>query len=671
MVSVSNKYKQAMEKPIRDRAYISVGIGVVNQSAQGDSTLEADGAYWSNADIFDGTEEYTEYATMEQNFFKSDGSMIFLPEENPSMQIVESGFVSKDILGSAKIVFSKVYAIKGITIDFGSAYPKKFKINTKERELTFDNDSSRFVTVEALGDTDYIEIIPNEMVGGEQRLRIYDVVIGVGLVYKNQQTKDFSLSEYVSSISKELPSTTLKYSFFDENNYFNVDSDNSFIGYLETMQPVTISFGITLDDGTVEWNQFASLYLKDWSVKDKIVSITATDRLSQMEDEYSLANRMYSRTAYEEAVSIFEDAGLSSDEYSIDEYLKSIQLQNPMPENTHKACLQILANACRCIIRQDENGITKIIPNFAVILDTNDMEVSTNGVAAWSKPQNVTNGAFIEYANMTQDTFSANGNLYFLPENEDYLETGYVSEQMSNENGLFDENPTLTISMPAAYTFFNVFVDFGGNPPDEMIVKTYKSENLNGSVVFNGLTEKANLIHEFSDFDKMVFEFSKAHPNNRIVVNKVSFSDLSDFVLNKDNMKENPIGYKENRVKSVRCKIYTYETDENGNPTEVEDNVFFTKELGEIGEVKTIENPLISTQEQAIEVSEWIGNYFANNVSYETYYRGDPRNNAADIIHMDNDTVKNLQVEIERHTVQFNGAFSGSMELRRALKIIK
>ena len=41
---------------------------------------------------------------------------------------------------------------------------------------------------------------------------------------------------------------------------------------------------------------------------------------------------------------------------------------------------------------------------------------------------------------------------------------------------------------------------------------------------------------------------------------------------------------------------------------------------------------------------------------------------AADIIFMESDIVKSLQVEVETHKLNFNGAFSGSLQLRRAMR---
>ena len=669
MISVSNAYKHAMSKTLRDRAYISVGIGVVNQSAQENGTIVADKAYWSNGNVFDTSAKNIEYATLEENYFRVDGSMYFMPENNERIQLLTNGVVTDEICGIVRINFNDTYSIKGVTLDFGSAYPASFAIKTAAKTLEYVNDSDYFYTTDVLGDTNYIEIVPTAMVGGQQRFRLRSILMGVGLVYANNHTKNMSLEEYVSSISEDLPSETLKYSFFDELKQFDVDNENSFINFLETMQKITLSFGITLETGDIEWHQIATTYLKDWKSQNGIVSLTATDRLAQMEDEYTLANRIYDRTAYAEAQAIFNDAGLQPDEYFIDEYLNDVYLHNPMPKGTHKECLQILANACRCIVRQDENGIIRIVANFANVLEPEDLDIATNGVTAWSKPTNILIGSSVVYADMTTDFTNAQGTMYFLPENGNYLETSYVSEQIAKTDGTFDENPRLSIKMPASYTYFNVTVDFNGNHPEEMTIYTYHNGSLVDNVNFTGLKQSNLLIYEFKDFDEMVFEFTKGHPNNRVLVNSVAFADLSDYVLTKKDMLSYPVGYKERRVKAVRCKIFTYKLNDKNEPEEVKDEVFAAKVINANGDIKTIQNPLVSTESHAALLAEWIGNYYSNNISYDVDYRGEPRNNAADIIHMESEAMNNLQVEITKHTLSYNGAFRGKMELRRALKM--
>ena len=139
--------------------------------------------------------------------------MYFMPENSETMQILPNGLVTKDILQPIRIDFPQTYAIKGITLEFGNAYPTEFTIETSEKTLNYTNDSTKFVTDDVLGDTDYILITPISMVGGRQRFRLYNILMGVGLAYTNKDTKDMSLSEFVSSISDELPNENMSYVF--------------------------------------------------------------------------------------------------------------------------------------------------------------------------------------------------------------------------------------------------------------------------------------------------------------------------------------------------------------------------------------------------------------------------------------------------------------------------
>ena len=103
MQKSSNAYKQAMSQKVRDRAYISVGIGVVNQEAQHDAVFSGDYTAWSNKQLpFSGRQIECEYATMEQGFLRADGSQKLLPDEGID-QYLTTGAVTFALLGSVRI----------------------------------------------------------------------------------------------------------------------------------------------------------------------------------------------------------------------------------------------------------------------------------------------------------------------------------------------------------------------------------------------------------------------------------------------------------------------------------------------------------------------------------------------------------------------------------------
>lgn len=672
MIKASNAYKSAMQKKIRDRAYISITLGVVNGDAQNTAYFDGDYAYWGNKVLpFRNDAEYTEYATLEQNYMRVDGQMYFLPRETSGLyQLRNAPLTTQNVMETVKVTFPQEYSIKGLTIDFGKYYPTSFKIVTDEKELTYTNDKHDFSTTDVTGDTTNIQIIPISMVGGNKRLRVEKIVMGVGLTYRNNDVSTSSFEEFVNGISAEIPYRKLSVTILDKNNVYNVDDDNSFINFLETGQKMELSYGMVLADDTVEWHKKATMLLTDWNSKKNQMSFTANDILSTLEDTYTIGNKIYDRTAYAEAISILTDAGFEPDEYFVDDCLRDVNLHNPMPEASHKECLQLLCNASRCILFVDSDGRVNIKANFANVIDPEDMQVTSNGTAWWGNATNVLYGNNNVYAELTRNFMRVDGSQLFLPRNTGTAieQTGYVTSNVSDENGLFSENPVLTLKLPAAYTYYGLYISFQGNPPKEMKVSTYNGDTLLKTFKYDDLKEKSLLNDEFENFDSICFEITKAYPKNRVLINKISFGDLSDYELKKDFMTENPYGYAERKTKDVFVKIYTFQNGKDNTPQVVEDNVYLKKSINNSGEIRYCENQLISTEDHARTVAEWLGNYYANNISYDVQYRGDPVLEAADIIFMESDIVNSLQVEVETNKLNFNGAFGGSLQLRRAMR---
>ena len=88
------------------------------------------------------------------------------------------------------------------------------------------------------------------------------------------------------------------------------------------------------------------------------------------------------------------------------------------------------------------------------------------------------------------------------------------------------------------------------------------------------------------------------------------------------------------------------------------------------GSTVDFENPLISYEELAIEVTKWEGDYYYANKEYDIEYRGDPRIDANDIVFLENKVVSNMLVRIFEHTIGFSGgALSGSITARRDMYV--
>lgn len=671
MLKASAEYKQIMSLPIRNRSYISVSLGIVNQSAQGNAHTVSTLATWSKGNIFEEShDEDNTYATFEQNFIPCDGSMIFMPEVE---QYKTNGIVLPNIGDSLRIEFDQLFDIKGLTIDFGVAYPTNFTVTTDNGSTTFTNDSQVFTTETVFGEVTYFVITPNTMLGGRQRLRIKSLLFGVGINFSNNVVERADIEQYVSPISEDSTYLNTDISVFDVENKFDVDNDSSFMQYLEPMQPIKISFGIDLGDGTQEWLQTTVAYLNEWKSSRGRLTFSGTGRLDQNEFVYS-HNVLQTRTAYSEFEAMLQAAGLEPDEYNIDEYLMTIDIKNPIPEMSVKDGLQLLANACRCVVQENENSVISITGNFENIINPEDLEVHTDDETEWSNVENVVVGAQIEYADFSTNMTRVDDSIVrFMPEDPaEYLTTtGYVSQSLANDVGEFETNPYVDIELPAKYSYTGVTVTFGGQVPKEFIIRTYDGDTLLNSFTYTDITPVCTFSDDYRMFNKMRFEVAKTEPYARAVINKIGFGDTTDYALTYDLMMSNPNGYQEELVKKIRVKIYTYELNEDNEPELVDDDVWYEKQLNLKGVTKSCENPLIHSQEQAELLATWLGNYYKNNVSYDVSYRGEPRLRSTDIIRMDSRYKNNLEVAVLKNRLSFNGALSGELELRRALKLIE
>lgn len=257
---------------------------------------------------------------------------------------------------------------------------------------------------------------------------------------------------------------------------------------------------------------------------------------------------------------------------------------------------------------------------------------------------------------------------------------------------------------------------------DNELVATYtvKEDEIEKTTVLN---------NEFYDFDKMTIEFTKtAEPFSRIVLNNFSFGDITSFTMTRNDMTSSPKAIKQELVKEIIVPCYSYQNgteEENLMSQEVvvtsgSSTTFYlnepsynfratlnesdsgvtiqssgnyyvtvtfsvtgtfqldifgyrykvveryaTKSLNSKGTSIKWENPLISEMEMAVDLAEWLGDYYSASVEYEYDTRGNPEIDVNDIIYQENSFYKNLKVNVYRQTLNFNQSFSGKVTTRR------
>ena len=737
MQKVSKAYKESMKSSLRERAYIMISFGLVNQEAQAKATVDNGSyAYYSNKDnIFGEHIDDTVYATLEEEFTKVDGSMFFLPRATEGGRYYDTGIVSDKLISEARcevIISLNTIAtdFKGLTINFGENYPVDFDIvGSTGQTIEFrGNTKSKWSTEEVLENTTYIKLVFYKMKNPQSRLRIYSIMFGYGLVYYNDSVMSSALDSYVSPIGADVPQFDFSVTLKNYDHYFNVDNPNSAINYLETGQEMDIMYGYqTPGSDTIEWIQGNHLWCSEWESDDNTATIRCQDIFRNMDGEYvkglySAAGKSY----YALAEEILKDAGIS--EYYIDPRLKKLYSNNPIPRVKYKEALQIIANACRCVLTQSRDGKVQIKSNFMP-----SASIATNGEETYSNAANVlTDTPKVEYATLAGNYTPTDGTMFFLPRNgKAALTTGYVSKEISGANGTFTKNPVVTITMEAIRAYYGLKLVFGTALPAAFTIRTYKGgEPVNEyPVEKDEINITSIILRDFDDFDVMKIEFTKtAEPYNRIVLNYFSLSDVVDFTMNRRDMTSSPKTIKQELIKEVIVPCYTYQENNREENLVYEDidvvagevetyyiqdpsygykvkldeiegkatvvawsNYFVTIKFNVTGSFKlevqgyrykivekyatvslnargkTVKwkNPLISNTTMANELAAWLADYYTAGIEYEYDTRGNPELDATDIVYQENEFHDGMRVNIYRHTVNFKQAFSGRVTARR------
>lgn len=737
MQKVSKAYKESMKSSLRERAYIMISFGLVNQEVQAKATVDNGSyAYYSNKDnIFGEHIDDTVYATLEEEFTKVDGSMFFLPRATEGGRYYDTGIVSDKLVSEARcevIISLNTIAtdFKGLTINFGENYPVDFDIvGSTGQTIEFrGNTKSKWSTEEVLENTTYIKLVFYKMKNSQSRLRIYSIMFGYGLVYYNDSVMSSALDSYVSPIGADVPQFDFSVTLKNYDHYFNVDNPNSAINYLETGQEMDIMYGYqTPGSDTIEWIQGNHLWCSEWESDDNTATIRCQDIFRNMDGEYvkglySAAGKSY----YALAEEILKDAGIS--EYYIDPRLKKLYSNNPIPRVKYKEALQIIANACRCVLTQSRDGKVQIKSNFMP-----SASIETNGEETYSNAANVlTDTPKVEYATLAGNYTPTDGTMFFLPRNgKAALTTGYVSKEISGANGTFTKNPVVTITMEAIRAYYGLKLVFGTAIPAAFTIRTYKGgEPVNEyPVERDEISTTSIILRDFDDFDVMKIEFTKtAEPYNRIVLNYFSLSDVVDFTMNRRDMTSSPKAIKQELIKEVIVPCYAYQENNREENLVYEDidvvagevetyyiqdpsygykvkldevegkatvvawsNYFVTIKFNVTGSFKlevqgyrykivekyatvslnargkTVKwkNPLISNITMANELAAWLADYYTAGIEYEYDTRGNPELDATDIVYQENEFHDGMRVNIYRHTVNFKQAFSGRVTARR------
>lgn len=736
MISASKAYKEQMKRPLRNRSYMWISLGLINLKAQAQAAVSADTALSYLSSPEKAFTDYTfekAYASCEEDFVKADGEMLFPPGKN-DFALFPQGIISEAVSGAIRIDFPDSFDIKGLTVDFGENMPEDFWILSDNHQVHIvGNREPEFVTEEVFPAATYIELVPETMVYGQNRLRIRHILFGIGLMFNNDSIESVSRSEEVSPVMEDLQEVDFSATVNNRNGVYSIENPASYINFMETGQEVSVVYGRLLDDGSKEMINGGTMYLSDWKADGTSLKINATDIFDMMDEDFYLGQ------VYEEGISLYDlgetvlqDAGFAEDEYWLDNYLKTVMVQNPIPICKHKEALQMIANAGRCILYQDRNK--KIVMKSSFIPEVS--LVSDSGTSYSDISNVLVDGAKDNYANATQNFTTASGRQYFLPRTGSFLSNmGYTSEAISDADGLFAANPTVKLVLESAFKFFGLQILFGDAVPEEFVLHVFLGDEEVQTMRFSDVDRKFVTQEEFSECDSVVVEIVKTQPFSRAYIDYIALGAATDYTLSYDyDLEKKPDVSKLGKVKMLKMKRVSYTKNQDmeelmresirlpvgnseyiftfddpvcdlsvtcseavaviaesssyfirivfsdiGAETEAEliitgrkyqkSNSDYLLQLHSAGKTEEWSNPLISSVNLARDVGEWIGAYMKSDVEYSLSYRGDPRIEANDLCYLESPYVEGMEIRVHKCTLDYKQSLSGKIEGRRLVNV--
>lgn len=668
------------------------------------------------------------YEALEEDFTPVDGSYLFPPREGQVANY--TGITSKDMVSNGVFrlevnLGETPFSFKGFTIDFGENYPKRIKLETDTGTVVEDTvTGSVYKTEQVFKEVKKIVISVLEMTKPNSRVRIRSILIGYGLLYTNTHIIDSSLESHSSPIGAECPQIDFAVTLNNRDRYFDVDNPNSVVNFLEIGQELTVFYGYNLGS-EIEWVKGATLECSSWESDEHIARIKAVDKFRRWDTIYEdESDSDVQQRVIAKLGKIMRTIGMTEDDLILDPYFKNrdLVMYAPVPKVKVREALQLIANANRAILFINGDGKlefkTRYKPTVSII---------SQGDAFWSNVQNTLNNKreLVEYAVLGQDSIAVDGHALFYPRSANLVkraDTGFVGRNgvitlvLDAERKYYGLKLEFGDTLP--YMVQVMGLDSNGDIADiavereitkHMIISLDFKPFSRLSVWFLGGDNQLVTLNSIELGDETDFTIGKwdmlSSPK------AIKQEQVKDIVVKCYKYQEDPYLFETVNLLNGEQDVVAGTTTiiptkdccrsviipaENQEWVEVVSSSYFsktlrfkktgrvrldittrrvpytlmeiTKNINREGKTVTIDNPLVSTVQQAQDLANWIAEYYKVKVAYEYDTRGFPELDVTDYIFQENDFEEDMQSEVTGTTLTFNGAWRGKIKARRREK---
>lgn len=563
---------------------------------------------------------------------------------------------------------------------------------------------------------DFVKVVPN----GRARLNSLD--FGLGYTYKDRQLISVVEKHQGSPVSISLPNSTFEFTLFNENNVFGLNNTSEIARFLTEGQKATVDYSVSWDGGTQEipggvWS------LKSWTVDRFSATFQLENALS------ALINTEFTKGVYDQkphslfelAESVFKDAKVTS--YYIDPYLKDVYTTSPLPIVSHAEALQLIANAGLSKLYVDRIGRICIEASVS----GSPIVTSATAQAPYSKPESVLNAGNVEFMTFEPQFARVDGSQKLVADDpEDSASGGWATDSLS-ASGVYPDNE-IVLSYLAPINVASIKIDWGSRLPASAEISCKVDGEWQTPITIHPTALVENYELNFVRCTEVKISLLEGESNRRASILQIGAIRLSDFTLDKNQVYEDSQEAIEVKLKNVSTNWLHREIDAEGSSTSNvviktnsgvvelrhdlatdlrvvverggkeatdvtveaehyayasyiklisdtdeeldvhmvgstvrESEIPLNSVANKEGETQEIFNPLFDSEEIAQRVADWVKAYYSRRVVYDYNVRGFPELDYGDTVYLGGDTsavITNLELS-------YNGAFNGSMRLRR------
>lgn len=684
MLEVSKRFKKAIYSPSRKcKAKIRFEILDVDAFKDSSSSVSDESIISRKNQLTNKIREKTNnYLSLEKDYVKLDSSFV-IPPLLGELPDEELGWWSNNLCDengiftinpTVEFTFTKEHSSGGLTLYFdinSDEYATDFDIevfNSADEIIAqtsiIGNNLSTYVYMEPLTNYKRILITLKKWSKGYRRAKMVEVDFGVIREYEDDKLIKLNVLQEIDLISSKLPASEFKFTVDNSNRDFNILNPEGFYAYLQEGQECFVDIGVELEEGLEEYEyvQVGKYYLKKSQSDEGTLTATFTARdiidiLSNVETENTVSNLT---TLYDLAENFMLSNGI--DKYVISNNLKEISTKGLYKKMSNRNLLQLIAIAGMCVVYTDNLGVLHLRQLLGVEDVIESVDVSDTEVIGTKNQiiNNILDPSF-KVASFEKDRFSLDSSFTISEENISEYELGWWSSELSNDVGNFDTPLEITITTSREHGSTNFEIIFDTLSKEYATNLNIKAYDVSGSLVLeeNIINTQTKLKYSnnlLANSRKIVITLNKwSQPIRRARVAEIGF-DLPVDNITFDNIYKEPQIELDPGVKQV--EITYYPTDLNSKATLVVTND------RKDGAIFKLDNSLINTEQDALNVANWIMKESNSRANFKVDWRQNPALTLADRVSIENGYGTNNTANITKQVLDYQGYLSGKTEAK-------